>query len=538
MLLSVCSWLNLRKMKAQSAVSVWEPPLRELTSRFSPRPPLSNPDSSSAFVLRTMSVDVAHTDDWATLLDLGELRAYVLHLALADLQARGFVRPLALAVIAPRPLLAGPAMHNLHPALATHLGEVAACLKAPAQRRFARELEQRARDLAATARALDRGEGRPTSVTPSSVHEALDEVLLLRHRLLGTPPESAPDAPELGEVLAALPRGRFAEALRPLPQLVGSSWSAARTTLDRLRGGLAAGTLLTPPRSTTLALGGVVLADFALRDPMWASLRGVAEGEDRFASASDSSDPSDPSPDPSVPAVPGSGGDEAALWAWREERWPCAPALVSALLRGRALILLVPPSDRTAAERTVRALAHFVATPLGLPLSARVQGWREEPLSVGALALLRLVAVPSGRLPAPLRRVALVLPWELRRSASPLPLPPPAAASLAARLLTGNWSGPSSLAAHVRAQLAEGAGVAALAWHTVLTHCLGRTRGRLTEPQRLRALEEALGGFFTALRVGPEDAAVLRHWLQLIVAQQTRPPSWPLLLDPVPLTRR
>lgn len=41
-----------------------------------------------AFVLRIMSVDVAHVEDWTSYLEIGHLRAFVLHTALVDFQVQ------------------------------------------------------------------------------------------------------------------------------------------------------------------------------------------------------------------------------------------------------------------------------------------------------------------------------------------------------------------------------------------------------------------------------------------------------------------
>lgn len=465
-----------------------------------------------------MSVDVAHTEDWATLLDLGELRAYVLHLALADLSARGFVRPLALALVAPRARLTGSAVHAQLPALARALERIAGALKAPAQAQFEREVAQRIRDLRATLHALRQPASAPStpSLTPQSVQEALHELLALR-------PRAAEDAAELelGAVLRSLPRGRFADPLRPLAQLVGDAWPRALHALQDLTRLPAP-----PPPPLALAVGSAHVA-LSLRQP-W------GQDEERFASASEEEEGAsregakaeaprqagNPGADQRAegePALP----DAEALWAWREERWPCAATLVQALLRGRALLLLVPPAERLDAERAVRALAHFVARPAALP--APVEPWRTLPLSVAALGHLRLAALPPALVPPPVRRVALVLPWELRRSAAPFtpPPPPPLPGSLALRLLGGALPGPQAYVVHVEAQLSEALGAVALAFHALTAHVLQRGRPA-TEPARLHALDEALGGCLAQLRVGGDDAAVLRNWLQVLVGESGR----------------
>lgn len=148
------------------------------------------PFDVEAFVLRIMSVELdTNNEDWFTTMELPKHKLYacVQHISLLDLNARGYVRPIAFAYLTPHEYK----FLNYYNLFQGYFSKISRLLKKINHEIFEEDLKKRLSDLLHTESEVRRaGRGQSTlpeglSPTPSQIRECIDDLHSLYRRMHG-----------------------------------------------------------------------------------------------------------------------------------------------------------------------------------------------------------------------------------------------------------------------------------------------------------------------------------------------------------------
>lgn len=148
------------------------------------------PFNLEAFVLRVMSVELnTNNDDWCSIIELNDnpsatqrLSAFVQHINLLDLNARGYVRSIIIAFITEE----GDKLMNNFPLFHQRMSKVSETLKAVNHKIFSRDLQMRLADLLLTELESKNAGGFNDfaySHTAQSLRENIDDLCHLHSRI-------------------------------------------------------------------------------------------------------------------------------------------------------------------------------------------------------------------------------------------------------------------------------------------------------------------------------------------------------------------